>query len=108
MAHDIDTTNEIRGHDLPDPDIRDRDLEYNERPLITTTPDAAYRPIVTPVTPTETVVERPSRFPAFVAGFVTAVLVAAAAFAAFLVVSDSDDDGTINVDVPAVQVGNND
>ena len=53
-------------------------------------------------------VERPSRFPAFVAGFVTAVLVAAAAFAAFLIVSDSDDDGTINVDVPAVQVGNND
>ncbi len=79
----------------------DRDAVLTERPVVTTTPDAAYRPIVTP---TNTVVERPSRSPAFLAGFVTAVVVAAVAFAVFLVVSDSDNDGNINVDVPAVEV----
>jgi hypothetical protein len=40
----------------------------------------------------------------FVAGFVTALVLGALALAVFLVVSDSDDDGNIQVDVPAVDV----
>ena len=73
-----------------------------DRPIITTTPDPEYRPDY--VTTVPTVVDRPSRVPAFIAGFVTAVIVAAIAFGTFLVVSDSDDDGNINVNVPAVDV----
>ena len=96
MEHDTDTPNELR-----DPDIRERDVVYTERPVVTTTPAPA-------ATPVSTVVDQPSRVPAFLAGFVTAVVLAAVAFAVFLVVSDSDNDGTINVDVPAVQVDTND
>lgn len=40
----------------------------------------------------------------FVTGFITAVVVAALALVVFLVVSDSDDDGNIQIDVPAVNV----
>lgn len=36
--------------------------------------------------------------------FVMAVVLAAVAFGAFLVVSDSDDDGNLDVDVPAIDV----
>lgn len=50
------------------------------------------------------VTERSSKAPAFIAGFVMAVVLAAIALGAFLVVSDSDDDGNLDVDVPAVDV----
>jgi hypothetical protein len=52
-----------------------------------------------PVTVTE---ERKMSARSFIAGFVTAVIAAAIAFAVFLAVSD--DDGEIQVDVPAVDV----
>jgi hypothetical protein len=54
-----------------------------------------------PVTVTE---ERKMSARSFIAGFVTAVIAAAIAFAVFLAVSDADDDGEIQVDVPAVDV----
>lgn len=98
-----------------DDDTRDRDVVYAApvapqpvapQPVVTqpataqpvvadTTPD--YRPVVTEV-------DRGSRVPAFLAGFVTAIVVAAIAFGVFLAVSDSDDDGNIDIDVPAVEV----
>ena len=85
-------------------ELRDRDVSY--------APPVVAQPVVEPVvTQTEpdyrhlmTEVDRPSRVPAFLAGFVTAIVIAAIAFVAFLAVSDSDDDGNIDVDVPAVQV----
>ena len=66
--------------------------------------------VVTP--PREVVVERTvEREPVksgwirpFVAGFVTAVVAGAIALGVFLVVSDADDDGTIEVEVPEVDV----
>jgi hypothetical protein len=86
-------------------DVRDRDVAFAApvaaqpvvaQPIVTETePD--YRNVMTEV-------DRPSRVPAFLAGFVTAIVVAAIAFVAFLAVSDSDDDGNIDVDVPAVEV----
>jgi hypothetical protein len=62
--------------------------------------------------PREVVVERTVErepvksgwFRPFLAGFVTAVVAAAIALGVFLVVSDSDDDGTIDVEVPEVDV----
>jgi hypothetical protein len=47
---------------------------------------------------------RPSRVRPFIAGFITAALVAAAGILVFLAVSSADDDGTVEVDVPAVEV----
>lgn len=44
------------------------------------------------------------RFGSFLAGFLTAIVLAGVALAVFLVVSDSDDDGNIQLDVPAVDV----
>lgn len=43
-------------------------------------------------------------FGSFLTGFLTAVVLAAVALAVFLVVSDSDDDGNIQIEVPAVDV----
>ena len=43
-------------------------------------------------------------FGSFLAGFLSAILLAAFALAVFLVVSDSDDDGDIRIEVPAVDV----
>jgi len=94
-------------------DLRDRDVSY--------APPVVAQPVVEPVAqpvaaqpvvartepdyrPVMTDVDRPSRVPAFLAGFVTAIVIAAIAFVAFLAVSDSDDDGNIDVDVPAVEV----
>jgi len=98
-----------------DRDLRARDVVYTERPVATTD-----RPIVTTDSPvvettrdadyreyrtTEPViVDHPSRWPSFLAGFITAIILAAIAFGTFLVVSDSDDDGNIDVNVPAVDV----
>ncbi len=45
-----------------------------------------------------------SRFGWFLTGFVAALVSIAVAALVFLVVSDADDDGNINVDVPAVEV----
>ncbi len=45
-----------------------------------------------------------SRFAWFLIGFVAAILAIAAAALVFLAVSDADDDGNINLDVPAVDV----
>ncbi len=47
---------------------------------------------------------RTFHFGSFVAGFLAAVVVAALALAVFLVVSDSDDDGNLQIDVPSVNV----
>ncbi len=79
-------------------DVAERDVVYTERPVVTTTADPGLPP------PAVVDSHRPSRVPAFLAGFVTALVVAAVALAVFLVVSDSDDDGNVDVDVPAVQV----
>jgi hypothetical protein len=96
-------------------DVRDRDVAF-AAPVaaqpVAAQPVAAQPVVAQPVvTETEpdyrnvmTEVDRPSRVPAFLAGFVTAIVVAAIAFVAFLAVSDSDDDGNIDVDVPAVEV----
>jgi hypothetical protein len=85
-------------------ELRDRDVSY--APPVVAQP--VVEPVVTQVQPDRrdvvTEVARPSRVPAFLAGFVTAIVVAAIAFVAFLAVSDSDDDGNIDVDVPAVEV----
>lgn len=43
-------------------------------------------------------------FGSFLAGFLTAAVLGALALVVFLVVSDSDDDGDIQIDVPAVNV----
>ncbi len=75
-----------------------------------TTAPIATAPVVTASAPPTVVVqptERATRtfhFGSFVAGFLAAMVVAALALAVFLVVSDSDDDGNIQVDVPAVEV----
>ncbi len=48
--------------------------------------------------------EPKSSVPAFIAGFLTAGLVAASAAVVFLAVSDRDDDGNLRLDVPQVDV----
>lgn len=48
--------------------------------------------------------EPKSSVPAFVAGFLFAALAAAIGAIVFLAVSDRDDDGNINLDVPGVEV----
>ena len=74
------------------------------------TDDAAATPIVTSAVPPTVVVQSPEhasrRFHlgSFVTGFIAAAVVAALALVVFLVVSDSDDDGNIQLDVPAVNV----
>ena len=76
----------------------------------TVTQDDATAPVATASAP-PTVVAQPTEqatrtihFKSFVAGFLVAMVVAALALVVFLVVSDSDDDGNIQVDVPAVDV----
>ena len=82
--------------------VTERDVVYTDRPGAHTTADPVYRTDDRPV-----IVDRPSRVPAFVAGFLSALVLAAASFVVFLVVSDSDDDGNVDVEVPAVQVDEN-
>lgn len=48
--------------------------------------------------------DTPSRVGPFIAGFVTAALIAAASVLGYLAVSSDDDDGNIELDVPAVEV----
>jgi len=84
--------------------VTERDVVYTDRPVAHTTADPVYRLDDRPVIAQ---VDRPSRVPAFVAGFLSALVLAAASFVVFLVVSDSDDDGNVDVDVPAVQVDEN-
>jgi len=48
--------------------------------------------------------EPKSSVPAFITGFLTAGLLAAIGAIAFLAVSDRDDDGNIQLDVPTVDV----
>ena len=83
-----DTTNE---HDTPVSDSR----------VITTSPTP---PVV--VQPAEPVGDphRGFSFGSFLLGFLAALLAAAIAIGVFLAVSDSDDDGNIELDVPAVDV----
>ena len=45
-----------------------------------------------------------SRIGPFIAGFVTAAVAAVIGVVAFLAVSDTDDDGNLELDVPAVDV----
>ncbi|MGK0274436.1 MAG: hypothetical protein ACI9N0_000813 [Ilumatobacter sp.] len=48
--------------------------------------------------------EPKSSVPAFLAGFLTAGLLAAIGAITFLAVSDADDDGNLNFDVPTVDL----
>ena len=45
-----------------------------------------------------------NRFGWFLIGFFAALLSIAVAAVVFLVVSDADDDGNINIDVPAIEI----
>lgn len=56
------------------------------------------------VEPVAVTTERKMSVRSFIAGFVTAVVAAAIAFVVFLAVTDSDDDGEIELDVPTVDV----
>ncbi len=56
------------------------------------------------VQPIEVRAERKFSWRSFIAGFVTAGLVAGVGLLAFLAVSDADDDGEIELEVPAVDV----
>ncbi len=49
-------------------------------------------------------VERPSRVAPFVAGVLSTLAALAIGLTVFLVVSDSDDDGNIDLNVPSVDV----
>jgi hypothetical protein len=90
------------------------DHTHTSIPTTVTQDDAtapiATAPIVTASAPPTVVVQpteqrtRTFHFGSFVAGFLAAMVVAALALVVFLVVSDSDDDGDIQVDVPAVEV----
>ena len=66
-------------------------------------PVATAAPPTVVVQPTEPTTKK-FRLGSFLAGFVTALVLAALAIVVFLVVSDSDDDGNIQLDVPAVEV----
>ena len=68
-----------------------------------TVPAATPAPPTVVVQPTERTTKK-FRLGSFLAGFVTALVLAALAIVVFLVVSDSDDDGNIQLDVPAVEV----
>jgi hypothetical protein len=96
--------NDRTDHITTTEELRDRDVSY--APPVVAQP--VVEPVVTQAQPdyrnVMTEVDRPSRVPAFLAGFVTAIVIAAIAFVAFLAVSDSDDDGNIDVEVPAVDV----
>jgi uncharacterized protein HemX len=72
--------------------------------------DTAPTPTATASVPPTVVVQaadqatRRFHFGSFIAGFLAAVVVAALGLGVFLAVSDSDDDGNLQVDVPAVNV----
>ena len=72
-----------------------------------TVSDDARRTVVeerVPVQPVAVTEERKMSGRSFLAGFLTALVLAAIAAIVFLAVSDSDDDGEIRLDVPAVDV----
>ncbi len=48
--------------------------------------------------------QKTSRIGPFVAGFLTATIAALAAALVFLAVSDADDDGSVEIQVPAVDI----
>jgi hypothetical protein len=78
----------------------DHDHDHGDR-----TTDGDQRTVVEERVRTEPVaVERKMSGRSFLAGFLTAVIAAVIALAVFLAVSDADDDGEIQVDVPAVDV----
>jgi hypothetical protein len=64
-------------------------------PVVVAQPSTVERPV-----------QRTMSFWSFVAGFVFALVAGAIAIIVFFAVSDSDDDGNIQLDVPAVDVGN--
>jgi hypothetical protein len=67
-----------------------------------TEPDVVY---VQPSTePANVIVSQGRKGPSFLTGIIVAVVVAVIGIIAFLVVSDSDDDGNIDVNVPSVEV----
>lgn len=69
--------------------------------------DDARRTVVeehVPVQPVVVTEERKLSGRSFLAGFVTAVVLAVIAAVVFLAVSDSDDDGEIRLEVPTVDV----
>jgi hypothetical protein len=87
MTHD--STHETH-YDAPDPDRR-------------AGTQVAEPVVVTPTNPV-TKVERTMSFWSFVAGFVFALVAGAVAILVFFAVSDADDDGNLELDVPAVDV----
>ena len=72
----------------------------------TTDPTINVAPATTPtvVVRTPEAEGRSFSLASFVTGFLTAIVLAALALVVFLVVSDSDDDGNIQIEVPAVDV----
>lgn len=90
------------------------DQTHTSTPTTVTQDDTAApiatAPVVTASAPPTVVVQpteqatRTFHFGSFLVGFLAAMVVAALALVVFLVVSDSDDDGNIQVDVPAVNV----
>lgn len=64
-------------------------------------PPPAERVQVQPVTVDDT---RKLSFTSFLVGFVSAIVAGAIAIVVFFAVSDADDDGNIELDVPAVDV----
>ncbi len=77
------------------------DTPVDEPRVITTTPTPAV--VVQSAEPADGA-NRGFSFGSFLLGFLTALLAAAIAVGVFLAVSDSDDDGNIELDVPAVDV----
>lgn len=91
MTHD--STHETTQYDAPDPDRR--------------TGTRVVEPVVVaPANPPAEVtkVERTMSFWSFVAGFVFALVAGAVAILVFFAVSDADDDGNLQLEVPAVDV----
>ena len=68
------------------------------------TPDDTRRTVVEERQPLTVTEERTMSGRSFLAGFLTALVLAAIGAIVFLAVSDADDDGEIQVDVPAVDV----
>jgi len=88
---------------MNDPTTNDHDAAPTERSVITTTPAP---PVVVQPAEHHDPPPRGFSFGSFLLGFLAALLAGAIAIAVFLVVSDSDDDGNIELDVPAVDVEN--
>lgn len=84
------------------------DRVHDDRPAATHHSDTrVVEPVVvSSAAPIERPVQRTMSFWSFLAGFLFALVAGAIALVVFLAVSDADDDGDLQLDVPAVDVGN--